>query len=210
MLSLPNTPAAKRSGAFSVPDRRWMLVVATLVGCGGSNAADTSTAGSGGGSGFGGGRDGGEEGSPSGNGGAVVMPTPGQDAEARGESGDVLNPPDANADAPFADAGAVTYVADIQPILRTACNGCHDTDSSAPFVDSYAATQLPSMAQSAYGCPGELVGVCINRAAQGQALEGTRCRTYDRPFHREGFNRCLTEHEQSLIMAWVAGGMIER
>src|SRR5262249_33228015 len=108
------------------------------------------------------------------------------------------------------DAGVVTYDADIQPILRGACSGCHDADASAPFVDSYAATQRLSMATGYYGCPGELVGVCIDRAAQGQMLEGTHCRTFDHPFHREGFNRCLTEQEQALIKAWVAGGMIER
>jgi hypothetical protein len=52
--------------------------------------------------------------------------------------------------------------------------------------------------------------VCINRTAQGQYLEGTRCRTSTAPFHREGFNRCITDGEKALIMAWVAGGMIER
>jgi len=125
---------------------------------------------------------------------------------------DAITPSDASQ----TDAGAVTYVAHIQPILRATCGSCHATDashaaaSSVPFVDSYAATQLPSMASGFYGCPGELVGVCINRAAQIQYLEGTHCRTSDRPFHRDGFDRCITDEERALILAWVDGGMVER
>ena len=205
---------SSRAGAFVLPVRMWMLVVATLVACSGAEVPNASTAGaagsgggagSDGGAGFGGGggRDEPEEGD-------AVVPMPGQDGQAGPESGDVPTPPDANADEPPSDAGAVTYDAHIQPILRTACGSCHVADASAPFVDSYAATQRLSMAGGSYGCPGELVGVCIDRAAQGQALEGAHCRTYDSPFHRDGFDRCLTAHEQSLIRAWVAGGMIER
>ena len=113
-------------------------------------------------------------------------------------------------DASTTDAGAVTYVEHIQPILAATCGSCHGAGSRAPFVDSYAATQRPSMAPNFYGCPGELVGACINRAAQIQWLEGSYCRTSDRPFHRDGFDRCITDGERGLIMAWVEGGMLER
>jgi hypothetical protein len=136
----------------------------------------------------------------------AVTPPSGEDAQALADTADVPMP----SDAASTDAGAVTYVAHIQPILRTTCNGCHNTGSYAPFVDSYAATQVLSTASNSYGCPGELVGVCINRAAQIQMVEGSHCRTFDRPFHRDGFNRCITEDERALIMAWVAGGMLER
>ena len=108
------------------------------------------------------------------------------------------------------DAAAVTYVEHVQRILRGTCNSCHAAGSSVPFVDSYAATQRLSVAPNFYGCPGKLVGVCINRAAQIQYLEGGHCRTNDRPFHRDGFDRCITDDERALIMAWVEGGMVER
>jgi hypothetical protein len=115
-----------------------------------------------------------------------------------------------------ADAARVTYVADIQPILRATCASCHTVGapsseaSSVPFVDSYAATQALSKASGFYGCPGELVGACINRAAQIQRPEGSYCRTFDRPFHRDGFDRCITDDERALINTWVETGMTER
>jgi hypothetical protein len=120
------------------------------------------------------------------------------------------------ADGPSTDTDRVTYVADIQPILRATCASCHTTGSSTPraaaipFVESYAVTQAPSQAAGFYGCPGELVGACINRLAQIQEVEGTYCRTFDRPFHRDGFDRCITDDERALINTWVATGMAER
>ena len=127
--------------------------------------------------------------------------------------GGVWARPDAGSDA--VDAGTLTYVDHIQPILRGTCGSCHATNSpspgsSIPFVDSYAVTQRASMSPTYYGCPGESVGACINRAAEIQQLEGSNCRTFDRPFHRDGFDRCITDAERALIAAWVAGGMIER
>lgn len=88
--------------------------------------------------------------------------------------------------------------------------GAPGAGGSVPFVDSYAVTQTLSKAANQYGCPGELVGACINRAAQIQYLEGTYCRTHDRPFHRDGFDRCITDAERALIMTWVETGMAER
>ncbi len=148
-------------------------------------------------------------------GGADPMPPADLAADASrsdSSSSDAITPPDAIApsDPPAMDAGTVTYVEDVQPILRATCGSCHAAGASVPFVDSYAATQRPSVAPNFYGCPGELVGVCINRAAQIQYLEGSHCRTNDRPFHRDGFDRCIADSERALIMAWVEGGMIER
>jgi len=50
----------------------------------------------------------------------------------------------------------------------------------------------------------------VGLAVENQRGEGGGCRTFVvRPFHREPWS-CLTEREQALIAAWVAGGMIER
>jgi hypothetical protein len=149
-----------------------------------------------------------------GAGGADPMPAadPSADASPSDGSPSDASPADAipPSDASPTDAGPVTYVEHIQPILGATCSSCHAAGSSVPFVDSYAATQRLSAAPNFYGCPGELIGVCINRAAQIQRVEGSHCRTYDRPFHRDGFDRCITDGERALIMAWVEGGMVER
>jgi hypothetical protein len=141
----------------------------------------------------------------------VVTPAA-EDAQAPQTDAAVVPAPDG----PSPGTARVTYVADIQPILRATCASCHTVGapspeaSSVPFVDSYAATQALSKATGFYGCPGELVGACINRGAQIQELEGTRCRTFDRPFHRDGFDRCITDEERALINTWVETGMAER
>ena len=141
----------------------------------------------------------------------VVTPT-GEDAGAPQTDAAVVTAPDG----PSGDTGRITYVANVQPILQAACASCHTTGSpspgaaSVPFVESYAVTQALSKAAGFYGCPGELVGACINRAAQIQEIEGSYCRTFDRPFHRDGFDRCITEDERALIKTWVETGMAER
>jgi hypothetical protein len=130
--------------------------------------------------------------------------------------------PDGGADAavaspdasPPADASApqvtLTYLGDVQPILRARCGMCHGAAAPMPslyvqFAESYAETQLPSKR-----CPGDSVGTCVGLAVENQQPEGTACRTYVvRPFHREGWS-CLTESEREKIAAWVAGGMLER
>lgn len=108
------------------------------------------------------------------------------------------------------DAGTrVTYVADVQPLLRVNCATCH-TAGIVPspyilFAESYASTQGPSKL-----CNGDTVGTCIGLAVANQRTEGTGCRTFvTRPFHREPWV-CLSEREQMLIAAWVEGGMLER
>lgn len=107
------------------------------------------------------------------------------------------------------DATKVTYVRDVQPLFLGHCTGCHSAgDGSAGdylFADSYAETQRPSML-----CQGDRVGTCIGLAVENQAPEGGGCRTYVvRPFHRPSWT-CLSDPERALIIAWVAGGMIER
>ena len=79
-----------------------------------------------------------------------------------------------------------------------------------PFVDSYAATQRPSMAANFYGCPGELVGACINRAAQIQHVEGSYCRRTIGHFTATDSTGASPTASELLIMAWVEGGMVER
>lgn len=124
-------------------------------------------------------------------------------ADAATEISDASSPPDSA-------APRVTYVNDVQPILRASCADCHGATAPMPspyppFAESYAEIQKPSTR-----CPGDNIGTCVGLAVQNQIPEGTRCRTIVvRPFHREGWI-CLTEMERATIAAWVAGGMIER
>lgn len=130
------------------------------------------------------------------------QPDAGTDAGT--ELPDAAVPPDA------ALVTKVTYVADVQPILRAKCAACHGTGQPMPaafpmFAESYAETQKPSTR-----CSGDSIGTCIGLAVENQVVEGAGCRTIVvRPFHREGWI-CLTEAERAKIAAWVAGGMPEK
>ena len=94
-----------------------------------------------------------------------------------------------------ADTGTrVTYEANVHPLLLAKCVHCHDGDAGhAAFLrPSYAVMMQPSTL-----CPGKRVGECINDALQVQRPEGDACRTYDKPYHREGWP-CLTTSEISI------------
>jgi hypothetical protein len=121
------------------------------------------------------------------------------------------------ADAGTADAGqpmdagtdaGVTWV-QVQPLLWAHCAECHQvTDGGysfgAPqFLSPYAALLQPSTR-----CAGESKVACIRAALLIQATEGSRCRTYGTPFHREGWE-CLTPQEIDFVASWVDAGAPE-
>lgn len=111
------------------------------------------------------------------------------------------------ADAGGADAGAISWERDVHRLLVSRCAGCHTlsrVDFEPRFLDAYQV-----MGQLSTRCPGERVGDCVSRALQIQAPEGSRCRTYLTPFHREGWE-CLTPAEVRLVVDWVSAGMLER
>ncbi len=97
----------------------------------------------------------------------------------------------------------VTYSEDIQPMLEAHCAPCHTTGEWLPlFAVDYEATQ-----QDATLCDGGSVGECIFAALALQRTEGQGCRTYDNPFHREGWV-CMEDAQIDEVEAWVEGGML--
>ena len=137
---------------------------------------------------------------PPDGGAAAPLPDAGTSMDA-GSFPDAGSPPDA-------DSSAITWVHDVQPLLWSRCGTCHATDAGAGapgFADSYAALSWP-----AQRCPGETIGICINRALQVQYPETPGCRTLGTPFHREAWQPCLTPSEIARVADWVDGGMPER
>ncbi|MDP1919996.1 MAG: hypothetical protein Q8L14_27360 [Myxococcales bacterium] len=105
------------------------------------------------------------------------------------------------------DAGApLTWERDTKPLFDRHCTRCHESGNWGipSFADRYPDLLLPSKL-----CVGENVGTCVSRAVQVQRTEGTGCRTYETPFHREGWS-CLSPEAVDVIVRWVDGGMIER
>ncbi|MFZ5443122.1 MAG: hypothetical protein ACOZQL_24150 [Myxococcota bacterium] len=110
------------------------------------------------------------------------------------------------------DASVGAWVGRIQPLLWAHCADCHSPDgggvatygAQVPFMESHAKMLMPSTK-----CPGESLGVCVSRAVNLQVVEGTRCRTVETPFHREGWP-CLTAAEVTEVSDWVDAGMPER
>lgn len=103
------------------------------------------------------------------------------------------------------DAGR--WVGDVELLLRSHCSGCHTlsrVDNEPRFLDSYQVLLQPSVQ-----CAGARVGDCVARALSIQAVEGTSCRTYLMPFHREPW-RCLATDEVDRVLRWVDAGMPER
>ena len=127
--------------------------------------------------------------------------------------GSAVNAPDAGdsgvaVDAGTPDAGstaALTWTADVQPLLWAKCAQCHAADAGQrPFASSY-----PVMLEASTLCPGAQVGACVARALQAQEVEGTGCRTFIvQPFHREGWI-CLTPEEVGRVVKWQDAGMLE-
>ncbi|MFT3713025.1 MAG: hypothetical protein QM817_35680 [Archangium sp.] len=107
-------------------------------------------------------------------------------------------------DAGTPDAG-VTW-AQVQPLLWARCGSCHGLDGGVGGA-TYFFTH-PEIIQPSTKCPGETIAVCISRALQIQEVEGTGCRTYNTPFHREGWV-CLTPAEIDFVVGWVDAGAPE-
>lgn len=130
-------------------------------------------------------------------------PPPESVADFGAERADASPPPDESPLLP-----RLTYNGEIQPLLAAKCAKCHSVGGSSPvgiaFVDSYAEVQKASKY-----CLEFTVGVCIGRAIAQQQAEGTGCRTYLPPYHRDGW-KCLDEAERMQIAGWVAGGLLER
>lgn len=111
---------------------------------------------------------------------------------------------DADAEPPTpSDAGRATTYADLQPLFRAKCTPCHAADAGhyAPFADTYDALRAASKL-----CPGDVVAGCIPRAVAIERMEGSGCRTYDQPFHREAWP-CLSADERSAILGWQEPGV---
>lgn len=105
------------------------------------------------------------------------------------------------------DAGTpLTWERDAKPLFERHCTRCHESGNLQipSFVDRYADLLLPSRL-----CARQTVGACVSRAVQLQRTEGTGCRTYETPFHREGW-QCLSAAEIDVIVRWVNGGLLER
>lgn len=112
--------------------------------------------------------------------------------------------PDAGAPS---DAGApLSWQRDTKPLFDRHCTRCHESGNWGlpSFADRYPDLLLPSKL-----CVGENVGTCVSRAVQVQRTEGTGCRTFETPFHREGW-ACLPPEAIETIVRWVDGGMPER
>lgn len=105
------------------------------------------------------------------------------------------------------DAGpSGPFASNIQPLLGARCAPCH-TVGIAQVLPLFGASHAPWLGPSQL-CMGERVGDCVKRALEAQEPEGSGCRTFVTPFHREGWG-CLTPAEISLVTGWVDGGMPE-
>lgn len=105
------------------------------------------------------------------------------------------------------DAGVpLTWERDTKPLFDRHCTRCHESGNWGipSFADRY-----PDLLIASKLCIGENVGTCVSRAVQVQRTEGTGCRTYETPFHREGWS-CLSPEAIQTIVRWVDGGMLER
>lgn len=126
-------------------------------------------------------------------------------ADAGGQPFDA-GPPDAGV-VVVQDAGApLTWERDTKPLFDRHCTRCHESGNWGipSFADRY-----PDLLIASKLCVGENVGTCVSRAVRLQRTEGTRCRTYETPFHREGW-ACLSSEEIATIVRWVDGSMLER
>jgi hypothetical protein len=107
-------------------------------------------------------------------------------------------------DAGSPDAGpSLSWARDVRPILEPRCSRCHESNNvpGLSFGDTYDVFLQPSTR-----CPGTTVGACVAQALALQRTEGRWCRTYETPFHREGWN-CLPQAEIDLVTRWVNAGM---
>lgn len=107
-------------------------------------------------------------------------------------------------DSGVADAGGEPWARTLQPLLYAHCADCHRADGGeVGFAENHAL-----LLQPATRCTGETLGGCVGRALSIQMPEGNRCRTYDVPFHREGWI-CMTPGQIDQVVSWVDAGMPE-
>ncbi|MDX2013111.1 MAG: hypothetical protein SFW67_23150 [Myxococcaceae bacterium] len=102
------------------------------------------------------------------------------------------------------DAGpALRWERDVLPLLSTRCERCHvaNNQPGPSFGDTWEVLLRPSTK-----CPGETIGRCVALALAVQGVEGRWCRTWQTPFHREGW-MCLSATEIDLVTRWVDSGM---
>lgn len=108
------------------------------------------------------------------------------------------------------DAGAImdaglrlSWEQDVRPLLGTRCDRCHVANNlpGLSFGDTYEVFLQPSTK-----CPRTTVGACVVQALAVQGTEGRWCRTWQAPFHREGWT-CLAQAEIDLVTRWVNAGM---
>ena len=100
-----------------------------------------------------------------------------------------------------------TRYSDVQPFLEAKCGPCHlgSAVSGFTFASSYEGALMPAQHPD---CTGESAGECaLTRVRSGAMPFAAGCT--GEPLFDSGNPSCLTQTEQSLLEAWINGGLIE-
>ena len=106
-------------------------------------------------------------------------------------------------------ARLISYQADIQPIFRAKCAGCHvDSGTGSCAGRTRLATGYESLDMPATACAGLSVAECAQVRIKNGSMPRARGCTGDPEVDAVNAS-CLTAAEHALLDAWIAGGWPE-
>ena len=117
-------------------------------------------------------------------------------------------PPTPGADNGCSGGGpAPTWTADIAPLLKVRCTGCHDGAGSGGHNLATVYGDAFKTPSNTFACSGTTtVGACALKRVLNGTMPFFKGCTGD-PAQDAGNAWCLTAAEQAVLQAWVAGGM---